>query len=218
MPSQTEENYLKALHSLANDNNEISVSELSKRLEISSPTANNMVHKLHKKGWVVYEKYKPIKLTSKGKREAGLIIRKHRLTEMFLVEMMGIGWEVVHEIAEQLEHIKSPIFFQKMDEILGFPKEDPHGSPIPDRDGNMVWKVYDKLQDCNEGQKVKLAAVLESSADFLRYLNSKNLSLGTELEVVSKEPFDGSMTVNYNAAYGVVLSDQVSANLLIERL
>jgi DtxR family Mn-dependent transcriptional regulator len=115
MASPTEENYLKALFNLANEQGEINATDLSSILQVSTPTVNSMVRNLCKQGLVNYEKYKPISLTAKGKREAALVIRKHRLTEMYLVEKMGFGWEMVHEIAEQIEHIKSPVFFDRMD-------------------------------------------------------------------------------------------------------
>ncbi len=132
--------------------------------------------KLAEKKLVHYESYKPLRLTEKGKREAGLIIRKHRLTEMFLVEKMGFGWEQVHEIAEQVEHIHSPLFFEKMEELLDYPKVDPHGSPIPDKTGKIEWIHYKKLSDCKVGDSVKLAAVIHSTDEFLKYLNTKELA------------------------------------------
>ena len=115
MNSLTEENYLKALFNIANETGEVNVAELSKRLEIKMPTVTSMMKKLADKNLVLYKRYKPIKLTTKGKIAAGMILRKHRLTEMFLVEKMGFGWESVHEIAEQLEHIQSDVFFEKME-------------------------------------------------------------------------------------------------------
>src|SRR4051812_40734507 len=118
MYSLTEENYLKALFNMANENGDVNVTELSKRLAIKMPTVTSMMKKLSEKKLVHYTSYKPLRLTEKGKREASLIIRKHRLTEMFLVEQMKIGWEDVHDIAEQIEHIKSPVFFEKMDELM----------------------------------------------------------------------------------------------------
>ncbi|HZW70176.1 MAG TPA: metal-dependent transcriptional regulator, partial [Hanamia sp.] len=127
MNSLTEENYLKALFNIANKDGEVNVADLSKSLDLKMPTVTSMVKKLAKKKLVHYESYKPLRLTEKGKREAGLIIRKHRLTEMFLVDKMKLGWEDVHDIAEQIEHLHSPVFFEKMDEMLGFPKLDPHG-------------------------------------------------------------------------------------------
>ncbi|MEO9012016.1 MAG: metal-dependent transcriptional regulator, partial [Ginsengibacter sp.] len=142
MNSLTEENYIKALFNIANEKGEVSVNDLSKTLDLKMPTVTSMVKKLSKKKLVHYESYKPLRLTEKGKKEAALIIRKHRLTEMFLVEKMKIGWEDVHDIAEQIEHIRSAIFFEKMDELLGYPKVDPHGSPIPDKDGKVIGKNY----------------------------------------------------------------------------
>ncbi len=216
MASQTEENYLKSLFLLANEKGEISLSDLSKSLEISIPTANSMVNKLHEKGLLNYEKYKPLVLTSKGKKEAALIIRKHRLTEMFLVDIMGFGWEQVHDIAEQIEHINSTVFFERMDELLSFPTIDPHGSPIPDKNGKISWKSYEKLSDCKAGQTVKLAALTHSSSDFLKFLNSKGLSLGLKLKIHSIESFDKSMVVSYGSHKPEQFSQIVCDRLLVE--
>ena len=118
MNSLVEENYLKALFNLSIENGQVNVNDLSQRLEIKMPTVTSMMKKLAGKGLVHYESYKPLRLTEQGKIEAALIIRKHRLTEMFLVEKMGFGWEQVHDIAEQIEHIHSDLFFAKIDELL----------------------------------------------------------------------------------------------------
>ena len=198
MNSLTEENYLKALYHLVNDNDEVSVNDLSRQLNIKMPSVNSMIKKFADKNWVKYESYKPIKLTESGKKEASLIVRKHRLTEMFLVEKMGFGWENVHEIAEQLEHIHSEVFFDKMDEILNYPKVDPHGEPIPDKDGNVIQPDFKKLSKCQENEIVELASVTTSSEEFLSFLNKRNLSLGTEIKVLQKEDFDHSIKVSYN--------------------
>lgn len=197
MNSLTEENYLKALYHLVNDNDEVSVNDLSRQLNIKMPSVNSMIKKFADKKWVKYESYKPIKLTESGKKEASLIVRKHRLTEMFLVEKMGFGWENVHEIAEQLEHIHSEVFFDKMDEILNYPKVDPHGEPIPDKDGNVIQPDLKKLSKCQENEIVELASVTTSSEEFLSFLNKRNLSLGTEIKVLQREDFDQSMKVFY---------------------
>lgn len=137
MYSLAEENYLKGLFHLSNEAGEVGVNELSLHLGIKMPTVNSMMKRLCDKGLVHYESYKPLRLTTVGRKEAALIIRKHRLTEMFLVEKMGFSWERVHDIAEQIEHIQSPEFFEKMDLLLGHPTKDPHGSPIPDKAGRM---------------------------------------------------------------------------------
>jgi DtxR family transcriptional regulator, Mn-dependent transcriptional regulator len=215
MVSLTEENYLKALLSLAKEKGEVNVNELSKHLGIKMPTANSMMKKLAEKNLVIYESYKPLRLTEKGRKEAALIIRKHRLTEMFLVDKMGFGWEQVHAIAEQIEHIHSQEFFEKMDELLGFPKFDPHGSPIPDKNGKMEWITYESLTNCKTGDTVTLAAVLDSSDTFLKFLNSKNLKLGSKLTIKSIEAYDGSMTLNYGTKKDEVLSAVVCEKLLV---
>lgn len=217
MASQTEENYLKALLHLVNEQGEISVTELSKKLKIASPTANSMIKKLAVKGLVNYKKYKPLSLTEKGKKRAALIIRKHRLTEMFLVEKMNFGWEEVHPIAEQIEHVDSALFFNRMDEILGFPAVDPHGSPIPDKIGDIKWKSYDKLSDCKVGETVVLSGLMNSSSDFLTYLNTKNLGLGTKIKINTVEPFDQNMSVTYGLDEQEVFSKVVCDNLLVEK-
>lgn len=217
MNSLTEENYIKALFNIANEKGEVSVNDLSKTLDLKMPTVTSMVKKLAKKKLVHYESYKPLRLTEKGKKEAGLIIRKHRLTEMFLVEKMKIGWEDVHDIAEQIEHIRSAIFFEKMDEQLGYPKVDPHGSPIPDKDGKVVWKDYSKLSDCQEGDVVKLAAVINTSSDFLKFLNAREMKLGMKIKIISIEPFDKSIHVSYGKHPSEVLSNVVCERMMVEK-
>jgi DtxR family Mn-dependent transcriptional regulator len=215
--SLTEENYLKALYNIANEAGEVNVAELSKSLDIKMPTVTSMMKKLAKKNLVHYESYKPLRLTEKGKKEAGLIIRKHRLTEMFLVDKMKMGWEDVHDIAEQIEHIQSPVFFEKMDELLGYPKVDPHGSPIPDRKGKIVLKSYDKLSDCQAGETVRLAAVINTSSEFLKFLNTREMRLGLKIKIKSIEPFDKSIVVSYGKRTAEVLSNVASERLLVER-
>lgn len=216
MNSLAEENYLKALFSLSNEKGEVNVNDLSRRLEIKMPTVTSMMKKLAAKNLVHYESYKPLRLTEKGKKEAALIIRKHRLTEMYLVEKMGFGWEEVHAIAEQMEHIQSPEFFAKMDELLGYPRLDPHGSPIPDKKGKMVWKDYTKLSACQPGETVRIAAVINTSEDFLKFLNNKGVHLGLKLKVKGVETFDLSMVVSYGKILNQTFSHTVCERLLVE--
>lgn len=218
MNSLAEENYLKALFSLSGDKGEVNVNDLSKRLGIKMPTVTSMMKKLATKKLVNYESYKPLRLTEKGKKAAALIIRKHRLTEMYLVEKMGFGWEQIHQIAEQIEHVQSPDFFAKMDELLGFPKLDPHGSPIPDKNGRMIWKEYNKLSECVQGDTVKMAAVINTSHEFLKFLNSREINLGLKMKIKSVEPFDRSMVVSYDKRSSETLSHTVCERLLVEKL
>src|SRR5690606_34672118 len=215
MNSLVEENYLKALFLLSNREGEVSVNDLSRHLDIKMPTVTSMIKKLSDKQLVDYQKYKPVKLTIKGRDVAAQIIRKHRLTEMFLVDIMGVGWEEVHDIAEQIEHVKSPRFFSKMDELLHYPTYDPHGSPIPDANGHIPDKEFRQLSKCEIGDTVIFKAVTNSSTAFLKYLNSKELSLDTRLKIVDIEPFDGTMKVSYNNSTNETFSKVVCDKLLV---
>ncbi|GET28595.1 metal-dependent transcriptional regulator [Prolixibacter sp. SD074] len=218
MASVTEENYLKALFILVSERGMATISDLSSLLKVSLPTANSMIKNLKKQDLVKYEKYKPLSLTEKGKKEAALVLRKHRLTEMFLVTKMGFGREVVHEIAEQIEHIDSAIFFERMDELMGHPTIDPHGSPIPDKNGRVAEEVYEQLSSCKAGDKVRLIALPHSAADFLKYLNNRDLQLGVEMEVVSVGPFDGSMVISYPNHPAETLTRAVCERLKVEQV
>lgn len=218
MASTTEENYLKALFSLAQRKEGVKVSELSNLLNVSLPTVNSMVKNLKEQGLIHYEKYRPLVLTERGKKEAALVLRKHRLMEMYLVEKMGFGWEEVHEIAEQVEHIDSVVFFERIDELLGFPKIDPHGSPIPSKNGHISQKSYQKLSKFSPGDVVMLTALAHSSRDFLKFLNSRELNLGAKLKIKSVETYDRSMVVSYKNHPTETFSQTVCDRLLVERL
>lgn len=216
MISLVEENYLKALFHLShNGKDEVSVKDLSERLNIKMPTVNSMMKKLSEKNFVFYESYKPLRLTNQGIMRAALIVRKHRLTEMFLVEKMGFGWEEVHEIAEQIEHIQSNAFFDKMDEILEFPTMDPHGSPIPDKDGNFQNMNFKKLSEAKVGEELEFTAVTYSTDEFLKFLNTKNIKLGDCFTVIAIEDFDQSMKVFINGSQEDIFSKLVTDRMLV---
>ena len=138
------------------------ISDLSDHLAVSKPSVNSMAKALQQDGFLKYEKYKPLKLTAKGKKAAALVVRKHRLTEMFLVEQMGFGWDEVHDIAEQVEHVKALRFLTGWTSC-GFPTVDPHGSPIPDAQGNVLEIDCVKLSECAVGEKVSLVGLSQSS-------------------------------------------------------
>lgn len=217
MATPTEENYLKALLTLSQKTGEVSISELSKALAVSKPTANSMVKNLKAQGFITYEKYKPLVLTSEGRRTAALILRKHRLTEMFLVEKMGFGWEEVHEIAEQVEHVESPAFFDRMDELMDFPNVDPHGSPIPNKNGKIEKLTNKRLNECSPGSEVVLSALGESSKEFLEFLDSRGLMLGSRMKILSISAFDNSVLVVFDGKQES-LSTKVSERLLVDEL
>ena len=218
MPSKTKENYLKAIYALAHIDPNVSVSDLSREMNVSVPTANSMVKKLEANKWIKYEKYKPLRLTAKGKREAAGIIRKHRLTEMFLVKNMGFGWEEVHDIAEDMEHIDSEQLFDRMDELLNYPSVDPHGSPIPDKNGVVQQTDHTPLSDRKVGECVRLCALADSSSELLLYLNEQTISLGTEMTVLKVEPFDKSVRIELRGGQSTTLSKEVSQCLMTEAL
>ena len=216
MATPTEENYLKALLSLADDAGRAGISELGKALGVSTPSVNSMVRKLSERGLVDYQKYQPLRLTDAGRKAAALVVRKHRLTEMYLVEVMGFGWEEVHTIAEQIEHVDSPAFFNRMDQLMGHPTVDPHGSPIPAADGSIATTVQRRLGECKVGETVTITGLDHSSNDFLHYLNARSLSLHTELTILAREEYDGSLTVAYVNHTGEVLSRVVASKLLVK--
>jgi DtxR family Mn-dependent transcriptional regulator len=212
----TEENYLKALFHLVDNEGKVTINELSKFLNVKMPSVNNMMKKFADKNWVIYETYKPLIVTEKGKQEAALVVRKHRLTEMFLVKTMNFGWENVHEIAEQLEHVHSQLFFDKMDEILDYPKFDPHGEPIPDKDGNIIAQDLQKLSNCEDGETVIFASVTLSDDSFLSYLTERNLLLNTKIKVIKTESFDKSMTIEIGDKREII-SKKATEKILVKK-
>ncbi|MDF1696509.1 MAG: metal-dependent transcriptional regulator [Saprospiraceae bacterium] len=218
MPTQTKENYLKAIYLLEQNKLKVTITAIGKEMGVSKPTVNNMIKKLDQNGWINYEKYKPIQLTDQGKLTAALIVRKHRLTEMFLVNVMGFGWEEVHQIAEEMEHLKSEALFDRMDELLGYPTNDPHGSPIPDKKGEYNRKTYVKLSSIQPGKKAILKAVGDSSVLLLTMLNEKAITLGTIFEIHKIEEFDHSMIVDYEENKSVMLSHEVCKRLLVDEV
>lgn len=218
MGSLTEENYIKSIYSLSLPEGEVFVSELAKKLMVKLPTVNSMIKKLAAKKIVAYAPYQGIKLTEKGKKEALSIIRKHRLAELFLVKIMGLGWEEVHDIAEQLEHVDSELFYNRIDELLNYPKVDPHGEPIPDINGKITSKNRISLSEASVGAVTKIAAVSNDEKTFLDYLNSRDLHIGEKVKVKKKEAFDGSVVIVNEAKKELTLSLEVAQRLFVEKV
>jgi DtxR family transcriptional regulator, Mn-dependent transcriptional regulator len=217
MRFKTKEDYLKNMYLLTNEEGNISMSELGRRLEVSTPTANSMVKRLQEEGLVEYKKYKPLRLTSEGEQFAVNILRRHRIAEVFLSRIMRFSWEEVHDIAEDMEHINSDALFERMDEMLGYPDKDPHGSPIPGKDGVMVHNAYQKLSDFHVGDSVLLCALENCTHEFLVFLNKKEIALNMEIQIDSREPFDNSMVVSYHGHSQVALSKEICDRLLVEK-
>jgi DtxR family Mn-dependent transcriptional regulator len=217
MDSLTAENYLKALLNLTGESGEVSVSALATKLDIKMPTVTSMMKKLAKRKLVHYTPYKPLRLTEKGIREALLIIRKHRLIELFLVERMDFRWDEVHDIAEQIEHVQAPHLFARMDTMLGFPKLDPHGEAIPDSKGKLEQASYHRLSSCKAGDAVTLRSVADASSEFLKFLSKRGLRLGLNMTVRSVEPIDGSVLISYGKRHHETLSHTICDRILVEK-
>jgi len=218
MNSFTEENYLKAIFKLGNKTKGgVSTNSIAEALETKASSVTDMVKKLSDKKLVNYKKYQGVTLTKEGNKIAVSIIRNHRLWEVFLVEKLNFKWDEVHDLAEDLEHIKSEKLTDQLDAFLDFPKYDPHGDPIPDKDGNIHQHQNITLADLKVTEKGIVVGVKEHSKSYLNYLESINLVLGTEIKVVEIVDFDRSMTITINKAKEVNISNQASKNLIIKK-
>lgn len=212
----SEENYLKAIYHLSLFQKKgVNTNAIAKMLDSKASSVTDMVKKLAEKSLVEYQKYQGVTLTEKGLLAAKMIVRKHRLWEVFLVEKLGFAWDEVHDVAEELEHIKSEKLIDKLDEFLEFPSEDPHGDPIPNAKGEI--KKVDKklLSELKVNQKSICVGVKDSSADFLKYLDKQQISLGSKLEIIEIEHFDLSMKVLVNGIE-ISLSNKIASNLFVK--
>ena len=217
--SFTEENYLKVIHRLSEANSDdISTNAVAELMQTKAASVTDMLRKLAEKGWVNYQKYQGVRLSAEGEKIALSIVRKHRLWEVFLVDKMGFNWDEVHEIAEQLEHIESDQLINKLDEYLGFPKTDPHGDPIPNKEGILPELAYSHLSDIKATKTCKLMGVAQDSAVFLQLLTKLNLSLGAKLDIQEINEFDRSIFVSINDATPIFISHEVAKNILVKIL
>ncbi|MGI8892680.1 MAG: metal-dependent transcriptional regulator [Bacteroidia bacterium] len=216
MTTLAEENYLKAIykHALI-DNKGVSTNTLAEELKTKAASVTDMLRKLSEKELINYKKYQGVTLTSRGKKVAINIIRKHRLWEVFLVEKLKFKWDEVHDIAEQLEHINSKELIERLDNYLGYPKFDPHGDPIPDKTGNIKEHKENTLDKLNEGEEGNILGVKEHAAAFLQYLESVKLVLGTKIKVVKHFDYDNSKIIKVNGTQELTISEMVSKNLYI---
>jgi len=214
--SFTEENYLKAIFKLQHNNdNTVSNSDLSKQLEIQSASVTDMLKKMAKKKLIHYEKSKGVKLTEKGKEVAISIVRKHRIWELFLVQKLQFGWEEVHEIAEQLEHIHSEELINRLDSYLGHPKADPHGDPIPSVNGELSQVQRTTLSEVDDRKSCQVVGVKDSSTLFLQYLQQVNIGIGTKIKVIERFAFDGSIIIKLKKGEQISVSKKFADNVLV---
>lgn len=217
MYSLSEENYLKAIfHLEKNTNGEVSTNALAEEMQTKASSVTDMLKKMADKNLVVYKKYQGVKLSDLGRKTALEIVRKHRLWEVFLVEKLNFSWDEVHEVAEELEHIKSKKLIVELDKFLGYPKRDPHGDPIPDAEGNFSVVNKSLLNQLNIGDQGVFVGVKDSSTEFLQYLDKNEIALGKHIKVLEKESFDGSMRIEIENSKTVNISEQVSENVYIK--
>jgi len=212
----TEENYLKAIYHISQKSKaEVSTNAIAEKIDAKASSVTDMLKKLAEKNLITYIKYKGVNLTEKGRLTAVDIIRKHRLWEVFLVDKLNFSWDEVHDVAEQLEHIKSPKLIDELDSFLDFPTHDPHGDPIPDKQGN--FKLSDKIILSNAiiNTSYTCVGVLDSNSDFLKYLSKNHIGLGTTIKVIGIEPFDESLQIEVNAKT-LVVSKMVAKNLYVK--
>ena len=218
MFSQAEENYLKAIYTLEVEANKgVSTNLIADKMLTKASSVTDMLKKLSDKSLVDYVKYRGVQLTEDGKKVAVSTIRKHRLWEYFLVNKLNFSWDEVHDIAEQLEHIKSEKLIDHLDTFLEFPSYDPHGDPIPDKDGYMYKRNKVALSTLAPQDETTLLGVKDSSDEFLKYLNKKNIAIGNIIKVLSIELFDNSMEIQINNIQ-ILITEQVAKNLLVKEI
>lgn len=213
--SFTEENYLKHIYKLSRKTDKhVSTNALAEQLETKASSVTDMIKKLANKKLVSYKKYQGVLLTEKGKNIAIYIIRKHRLWEVFLQDHLGFGGEEVHEVAEELEHIKSDTLIERLDKFLGYPKYDPHGGPIPNSEGVFPEAKRVKLEELEVGKRTKIMGITEHSDAFLEHLKKLGLNLGTEFQLIERFGFDRSVEIELNNKR-IQLSHDVAKNIFV---
>lgn len=212
----SEENYLKTIYHLTLVlDSEVSTNAIAEKMETKASSVTDMLRKLADKDLINYKKYQGVSLTEKGKLSAKMIVRKHRLWEVFLLEKLDFPWDEVHDIAEQLEHIKSEKLINKLDDFLGNPTEDPHGDPIPDASGRIIKIEKQLLCDLFASQTGICVGVKDTSSEFLKYLDKQKISLGTKIEIIAKEDFDMSLKIKINNQE-VTISNKIASNLFVK--
>ena len=213
-----EENYLKAIYHLEQQFKKgVSTNALAEEMKTKASSATDMVKKLAEKNMLTHIPYQGATLSDAGRDYAVKVIRRHRLWEVFLVEKLNFSWDEVHEVAEHLEHINSDKLVNELDAFLGFPTYDPHGDPIPDKEGNFTYIEKIVLAKAEVGITYKCIGVDDTSSKFLKYLDSNNIGLGTIIKILYKEPFDNSIKLGLGKVE-IVVSQSVAKNLYLKKV
>ncbi|MGJ8548562.1 metal-dependent transcriptional regulator [Winogradskyella wichelsiae] len=213
-----EENYLKAIYHLEQQFKKgVSTNALAEEMKTKASSATDMIKKLAEKNMLTHIPYQGATLSDAGRDYAVKVIRRHRLWEVFLVEKLNFSWDEVHEVAEHLEHINSDKLVNELDAFLGFPTYDPHGDPIPDKEGNFTYIEKIVLAKAEVGVTYKCIGVDDTSSKFLKYLDSNNIGLGTIIKILYKEPFDNSIKLGLGKVE-IVVSQSVAKNLYLKKV
>jgi DtxR family transcriptional regulator, Mn-dependent transcriptional regulator len=219
LPSSTVENYLKAIYvgetHLVAGQKLVPMGQLAASLGIAPGTATTMVKALAESGLVVYEPYNGVRLTGAGEKLAARVIRRHRLIELFLVQVMGMKWDEVHDDAEQMEHVVSDPLIERIDEMLGRPEFDPHGDPIPTADGQLAHRSLDTLLTCPLHTTVTVARVTDQDAAFLRFIESHNLKPGQQIEVEERDEVSDSVRLKDRNDQRMTIGARAASKLLV---
>lgn len=214
--TRAEENYIKTIFHLGGNQSQlISTNAIAEQMETKPSSVTDMAKKLADKKLVNYVRYQGVSLTDLGIKTALSIIRKHRLWEVFLVKKLDFTWDEVHEVAEQLEHIKSEKLIDKIDELLDFPKYDPHGDPIPSKSGEFLERDKQQLSELKIGAHGICVGVKDTSAAFLKFLDKNHIALGNEITVLEKESFDDSLLIKIGQRE-LQISSQIATNLYVK--
>ncbi len=216
MYSDSEENYLKAIFHLERFSKEgVSTNAIAEQMHTKASSVTDMLKKLADKKLVHYVKYQGVTLTNSGRKTAAAIIRKHRLWEVFLVEKLDFSWDEVHEIAEQLEHIASDKLVDRLDKHLNFPKFDPHGDPIPSKDGTFPKRDKVLLSELKAEDSGICVGVKDTTTSFLKFLDKNGISLGKKITVIEKEDFDDSFKIKIGND-NLMISNLIASNLYLK--
>jgi DtxR family Mn-dependent transcriptional regulator len=216
-----EEQYIKAIYILSEYSKEqkaVATRAIAKKLGNSAPAVTDMLRRLREKEFIVYNKYKGVNLTNIGSQIAKQLVRRHRLWETFMVEKLHISWADVHTTAEQLEHIKSDELIEQLEAFLGYPRFDPHGEPIPDKNGNYTFRNQILLANLGVGKSAIIVGVDEQSSEFLQYLQHVGIGINTPISIRKKYEFDQSMVVLINHSKEITLSNKVAQSIFIDPL
>ena len=219
MLSFTEENYLKTIFSLIEDNKgSASTNDIAAKIKTKAPTVTDMLKRLSTKQLIIYRPYQGVQFTDEGLKVAILLVRKHRIWETFLVNKLGFGWGEVHEIAEELEHVKSIELINKLESFLGFPKNDPHGDPIPDKNGLLEFHKDVTISNLGLNHFGLVVGLKDTSPDFLKYLVRTGLTLGQSVGVKNINEYDKSIDIIVGSTNSITVSSTVAENIFIKKL